>query len=54
MGGHNLAEGRAVGGQEVDHTVGEAGITEDLVDQVVRHDGGVAGLPEGHISLKEY
>ena len=48
---HHLAKGRAVGGQEVDDTIREPGVAEDLVDEVVGHDGSVAGLPQRHISL---
>ena len=49
--GHGFAEDGTVGGEEVDHAVREPGVAEDLVDQVVGDDSGVAGLPQGYIAL---
>jgi len=47
-----LAEDFVVRGEEVDISVREASIAEDLVDEVVGEDGGVTGLPESHITLE--
>ena len=51
MGGDDLAEHRAVAGQEVDEAVREARLLEYLVDQVVGQDGRVARLPQSHVAL---
>ena len=47
---HGLAEHRAVSRHKVDHAVWEAGVTEDLVDEIVGEDGRVAGLPDGDVA----
>ena len=52
VSGHSLAKHGAVGGQEVDNSVGKASITEDFVDEVVGQDSCVTGLPQGYITLK--
>ena len=52
MGSHRLAKYGAVRGKKVDNAVGDAGLLEDLEDEVVGEDGRVAGLPECNIALK--
>ena len=51
VSGHSLAKHGAIGGQEVDNSVGKAGVTEDFVNEVVGKDSGVTWLPQGYISL---
>ena len=51
MGGDHLPEHGSVTGQEVDEAVREAGLLEDLVDQVVGEYRRVARFPECHIAL---
>ena len=53
MSRNRLAKDWAVRGEEVDNSVREASaVVKDLVDEVVGEDGGVTGLPKGHITLK--
>ena len=53
MGGDSFAKNGPVGGHEVHHAVGEPGVPEDLVDEVVGHDGRVTGFPYNAITLKK-
>ena len=52
MRGDGFAEHGSVRGDEVDHAVRESGLLENLVDQVVGKDGGVAGLPHNTVTLE--
>ena len=52
MAGHSLAKHGPVGWEEVDETLGEASLAEDLVDEIVGEDGGVTGLPQSNIALE--
>ena len=52
MSRNRLAKDWAVRGEEVDNSVREASAAKDLADEVVGEDGGVTGLPKGHITLK--
>ena len=46
-----FAKDRAVGRNKVDDAVGESGVTEDLVNQVVGQNGCVTGLPDNAVAL---
>ena len=52
-GGHGPPKDGPLGRHKVHHAVGEAGRLEDLEDEIVGEDGGVAGLPQRHIALRK-
>ncbi len=51
MLGDDVAEHGSVGGDKVHDAIGKPGVTEDLVDEVVRQDGGITRLPDDSIAL---
>ena len=53
MPGDHLPEHGAVTREEVDQAVREAGLLENLVDQVVGKNGSVARLPHNTVTLEK-
>ena len=51
MCGDGFAKDWSVGWNEVNDAIGETGVTEDLVNQMVGQDCSVAGFPDNAVAL---